>query len=1021
MKIAINSNIIDKATSATLSANNGTFVNSDITATQLAHHIQQGYAFCAQHKNKWRTKSNFTSAEFLAVDVDHGLTLQTALDDEFVKNYACIVYTTINHTEEFNRFRIVFELDVAITESVKMNNAFSGLIQRFGGDVSCKDACRIFYGSTTSNPIIFGNKLPEYEVINLITRAAETRITLTSIDGKNERSTTRSGLPLPKDIQVRIENGTIHKLSELPPRTRIYCPRHSDNNPSAFTLRSKQDSPGVYCSACAATYFMDDSNDFNTYNSKPYDFDYNWKNILNISLEEFEYYQSEMGVPTLNDIRGGDIIPLSERYLQCQNPDIWRESMNLVEDSDGNLLAHRVINPDARKLHIPYHLNFVKSPKGSGKTEWLTSLVNDYKSAECSILLIGHRRSLITASAKRLNLTCYLHESSCDDDAPKREYNPATPHYAICVDSMINLLNTKTQKYDLILIDEAEQVFSHLISDTMKENRREILHTLKYFINKASSIYLLDADLGRTSIEILDALLDHSGKYQAIVNTWTPLNKTVKMYPNKNNLIGELLLSLERGERCFVCSNSKAKIDQLYSEIGLKFSSSKNLLCITSENSQRPDIQKLLQNIKTRALDFDAIFVSPAIGTGIDITFENDSRCIDSVFGIFEARINTHFDIDQQLSRVRNPKQTHVYISPEEFNFETDENAIRAELNSSNSNHRIFLGLNPDGSKIFHQDELYERVFSSVVAKERASKNQLLRNFRDLKFHNGWSIIDIEPDNETTRIGKQLSDSGKARLVQISDLALLNAEAIGPDRYDEYLLKNNTGKKLTKEETFSMRRFELESFYYEKISQELIDLHNNGKFKSSIKNFELLNMSEKDLRSKDINDNSSMFPDKHSYLEQKNLFHSLLISAGLMKPDMQLDSSKKLELLELDNFASLCLSQKSKIERLFKIPVRKDVCRNPTQQLNSILKLLGLSLIKPKTKSLNGDKRYIYILDADKLDLIQRVANRRADIALKEVWNKTLKSRDISFFIEPTSESSAETISKYYDLFKLAA
>jgi hypothetical protein len=41
--------------------------------------------------------------------------------------------------------------------------------------------------------------------------------------------------------------------------------------------------------------------------------------------------------------------------------------------------------------------------------------------------------------------------------------------------------------------------------------------------------------------------------------------------------------------------------------------------------------------------------------TGIDITFPDGACFVDRVFGFFFSFINTHTDIDQQLSRVRNP------------------------------------------------------------------------------------------------------------------------------------------------------------------------------------------------------------------------------------------------------------------------------------------------------------------------------------------------------------------------------
>ena len=993
MKIAINKNIIDKSDKPTLKNNNGTFKNVDITAAELADSIKSGYAFCAQHKGGWRQQSNFTGAGFLAVDIDHGLTVQNALDDEFVKQYASILYTTPSHTEEFQRFRIVFELDVAITDAMKMRDALTGLIMRLGGDTSCKDACHMFYGSTTSNPVVIGKVLPEQQVDELVVRTKESRLAVSSMSWDKQRSNTRSIVVLPKDTVVIAESGVRFKLSAIPASERIFCPMHSDNKPSAVTLRSKQGNPGVYCSKCVTTFFLDNGKDGGRVDIQ-YNFDYSWDCLLKLTVAEYQWYETEKGVPSLSTIRGGTITPLSERYLPYFNADISRESKYSMTDNDGNLLARRVDNPNAGRLNVPYHINFVKSPKGTGKTEWLRSLVNDYKIENASILLIGHRRSLISASAKRLGLTCYLQEPG-DGELVRSEYNPATNHYAVCVDSLTTRLDTMTHQYDLILIDEAEQVFSHLLAETMKENRREILHTFKHFINKAKSIYLLDADLGRTSFEIIDTLLDDAGEYQAIANTWTPPNKTVLLYKGKNHLVGELIESLRRGERCFVCANSKAKIDQLYSEIGEQFGDAKRLLAVTSDNAHLPEIQNVIQNIKTSVLDYDAIFVSPALGTGIDITFDNDGQLIDSVFGIFEARINTHFDIDQQLARVRNPKQTHVYISAQEFNFEADENAIRAELIASDAEHRMFLSINSDGSKNYSQDVLYETIFASITAMQRASKNRLLKNFRDLKRHNGWTVVDVENNVELAREGKQAIDAGKARLAKTTEEGILGAEMIGPEMYAMYKRKNDYGQ-ITDPEKFAMRRYELESFYCEEVTPALLQMHDDGKFRNCVRMYELLLLSTEELRIRDMRDEGKMVADRQSLAQQQKLLVSLFSAAGLMDANKQFDVRKELDMDDLGGFIKECIRKETsrKIERLLEIPVRKDVRKNPTQQLNTLLKLVGLSLIKSETKAPGQTKRYTYTLDSDMLARIQSVAHRRADQSVRDDWKKILEGRD---------------------------
>jgi hypothetical protein len=58
---------------------NKSFENLDITLSQLADEVRNGYAFCAQHTKRWRSSANFLQSGFLAVDVDHGLRVEDAL------------------------------------------------------------------------------------------------------------------------------------------------------------------------------------------------------------------------------------------------------------------------------------------------------------------------------------------------------------------------------------------------------------------------------------------------------------------------------------------------------------------------------------------------------------------------------------------------------------------------------------------------------------------------------------------------------------------------------------------------------------------------------------------------------------------------------------------------------------------------------------------------------------------------------------------------------------------------------
>jgi hypothetical protein len=75
------------------------------------------------------------------------MTIEELLNDEIYNAYGTGFYTTPSHTEENHRFRIVFRLENPIHEEIEMRKLYCGGIKAFGGDKSCKDASRLYYGT----------------------------------------------------------------------------------------------------------------------------------------------------------------------------------------------------------------------------------------------------------------------------------------------------------------------------------------------------------------------------------------------------------------------------------------------------------------------------------------------------------------------------------------------------------------------------------------------------------------------------------------------------------------------------------------------------------------------------------------------------------------------------------------------------------------------------------------------------------------------------------------------------------
>ena len=654
IKLSFNPYIINKPPRGARVPYSEGFMSSEVSASQFIELIKNGYAFTAQFRDNKRKTENFLQTNFIAVDIDNGMTLDEALNNSFIKKNALFIYTTPSHSRELNRFRIVFQTPEIIIKSDKWKKALQGIGRKLGGDPAIKDGARLFYGFTDADVYQFDKTMDEasfQEIFDLAYSKAPT--TAGGLVSYQTRATIES------DELVRTAFGVMDRISNLAPSTSIFCPKHIDQNPSAFIVESRQAIKGVHCASCNATFW-----------SKP------------VSKYQFDTFKRL--------IEAGDVTDRTNQAI-------------LVE-----LLGISTIKIKIEKLRTQYlppityspGVTLVRSPKGSGKTAALKSLVNDVRIARDvspkidmprSVLLIGHRQTLLREACVKLGLECYL------DSAP-------TYFFGISLDSIGVKLRRDVGRppYDLVLIDESEQVFSHLLSETIAEKRNGLtvaFQHLEYYIKSAKAVIALDADLDIISMTALRILRgrDWENSLRIIHNEPAPPKNSipVHIYGSRGHLMGELITSIERGEKCLVTSNSKKRIDDI--DEALKQFVDTRRIKITSDNSQEEDIIDFVRNISLQAKEYDVILASPSLGTGVDITFPQNEIVFQNVFGFFEPFINTHTDIDQQLARVRHTNNVRVYVNTRSYPVECDLNVIIENLGRGGLSPRA-LSIADDGS-----------------------------------------------------------------------------------------------------------------------------------------------------------------------------------------------------------------------------------------------------------------------------------------------------------------------------------
>ena len=966
MKIAVNKNVIGKPDSSHRQIHavmTKTYKNLDITPERLAEFVQKGYAFCAQHKNQWRKSANFTACDFLTVDIDDDMTLEEALENVFVQSFASFIYTTASHSENFHKFRIVFALEETITDSKIMKAMYIGLAVKFGGDLACTDACRQFYGSEDCEVFFIGKMLPEHQLtqLALLVRDQKNHVVSRGPGQSENQATVRSKISIDIDTLVTDDSGIEHRMGDTTAGMRVHCPVHLDTRTSAFIIQSQNGVLGVHCMTCRASYFT-------SYDIPFYDFNYDLRQLKALPEDQIS----------------GEVIKDSVIY---ETRSIYIQNDQYLEPMDTD---------------TPMVL--VKSPKGSGKTQWLEHVVKKAKSARLkenkisnekrgsenkAVLLIGHRQSLITALAERLGLKSYMEFPS--SAGMKNTYNAPSDYYAICADSLSTRLNPKYHKYPIVIIDEVEQVLTHLTQATVKQKRREIFLHFKHYLNVAEKIYVMDADLNELTVNSLhDCLDDKSKEVTVIINDYKPSSRSISLYSNERHLINDMVSDALAGKKLFVCSNSINQVKRLHSSLKKISSDSLKILSVTSENSSAPEIQSFIRNIKSKIKEYDVVLASPSMGTGVDITLPNNEQFIDVVYGFFQARVNTHLDMDQQLSRVRHPKEVRVWVTPETFRFETDVSIIKQEIQNSMAHDRKLVAINDDGTYEFENawDEKYLNLYANVQSIERGSKNRLRAHFKKLKEFQGWEVTEVVTDKESAKKGSKIYTESKEELEDERLDRTLNAKIITRKEYRLLWEKSESGR-LASDQKWAMRRFEIESFYLQPIDRELIELDNNGKYRRSI--IAYINYTQDhskliELDTREIRDDIYI-TDRKSLLHRQELLFRLLHSAGLANDSHRILPNVEIQKDDLTNFVTLCKRLSAGLARLFDMDINRDINTKPTSQLGKIVKLTGLTWINRQVRS-NGIKTYLYSIPQSEIDQIDQYAARYQDEDLRYEWHQ---------------------------------
>jgi hypothetical protein len=330
-----------------------------------------------------------------------------------------------------------------------------------------------------------------------------------------------------------------------------------------------------------------------------------------------------------------------------------------------------------RELTIPQEAKLIgiKSPKGTGKTQFLETIVKQALAQEQWVLVIGHRVRLVEALCQRFGLN-YITEV--------RDQGTAILGYGLCLDSLHPTSQARFEAGNwsdgIVIIDEVEQVLWHgLDSNTCSNQRVAILKSLKTLMQNVlggyGQVFVADADLSDVSLDYLISLSGVPLKPFIIQNDWKPTAKESWQVHNyrestPEQLIHDLERHIEAGGKPFVCLSAQKLKSQwgtctLEAYLQQRFPQAK-ILRIDSESLSEPThpAYGCMTNLNQVLCRYDIVLASPAIETGVSIELQGH---FTSVWGIAQG-VQSENSVRQALGRVRENLPRFLWVAPYGFN-----------------------------------------------------------------------------------------------------------------------------------------------------------------------------------------------------------------------------------------------------------------------------------------------------------------------------------------------------------------
>lgn len=931
------------------------FQTATATLDALVDHITTGGAIAlGSFENNRRKKSAFVQSQLLALDLDDDVSVDDALDNAIIRQYAFLVHPSASSRADHRKTRVLFILDTPVTDGGRYEAMLRGIIQTCDDlkpDHATTDRSRFFYGSNNTTDRIYINL---DATLPLTVAGGFTIHEALDDNDKHDLDATRDDAPL---VAMTSDNASRYEKYAAAALERSV-------NDLASTASSRHEAlikTGTSLFAFAAGGWPGISYDLverelhramsiNGYCSKVGEREVQ----RNIDWSRQNATPKPVVLPSnfssATSSAGGH-----PRSSDESAPDTETESTPPVE-----AITDDAIHVNLPKIaHIPRDLvdkpgcYLIQSPKDTAKTGLLVDMAKEHLKG-LTTLHTAHRTALVDSIAFRHG--CYSSNDMMPDMQTQHEV------FATCLPSILNqIIDGQLRQIDVITLDEIEQMLSALFAPELKHKRLQIFSTLVALIRQATYVYALDADASEVAYQFLKFCRDD---VTVIINDYRDTSRKFRKFKSEEAVIdyaGDLLLQ-NTGIVAVNCSSEK-KARKIGKRLAHLINDESTVLVVCKANEHEPHIREFLRNPDGHLNKYRAVVYTSKMGTGVDITTP-----IRAALGIYDRQPLTAFDQQQGIMRFRAATEYGAWVTEVEQNYVTDETALLDRWLEAEAGTRQTVSI----FDVNGNDQVKEmrvrlaRLRAAVQGREHRSKSNLHAHFYALAAEQFTIVGEAKDISSTDKsiIKDDLKMHGEA-LVQERDDCIKAAELVDSEDYKKHAIRGT----VTPEIEAGHQRWLIETTFHQDIDQQIIDDYDDGRGAARLKLLESLYKNEDSAKLRDTEEllaNLGTGDLTHATMKRRLLLHAI---RPFLNEDRQLSADTRIDLEDInDHLGQFRDDHEDDIRRYFKW--RTDYDTKPINLLRFLLKECGLRLARYKRTS-------EYHIEAETLERMERYIDQR--------------------------------------------